>query len=246
MNCADLSDYYELYAMGVAEDPERSEIRTHLDRNCEACTNGMKRAAELNSLLASAAPEVRPSKKLRRRILASVGFERPFYWTWVWASAAAIALLGVVYLDNRLHRETDTSANLRRELQRQGVETARLSEALAILYGPDTAEASFSSQPAPPRGKVFLNPQRGVLLIASNLRPAPSGKLYEMWMLPKTGNPIPAGLFQSRDDGNAMNIRSGAVDLSQTSGVAVTMENQEGAAQPTSPILILAALAGGR
>ncbi len=205
--------------------------------------SGMKRAAGLNALLACAAPEARPSSRLRRRILASVGGERRFPWAWVWAATVAAALIGAVYLGNRLQEETSASASLRRQLQQQGIETARLNEALAILSGPDTAEAAFgNAQPRPPRGKVFVNPRRGVLLIASNLPPAPAGKLYEMWMIPRAGNPIPAGLFQSRDDGNAVNIRAGAVDLSQTNGVAVTMENQEGAAQPTSQILILASL----
>ena len=247
MNCADLNDHYELYAMGVAEEPERSEIRAHLERGCEVCMAGMNRAVELTSLLASAAPRVTPSKKLRRRILASVGGGSGFSWSWVWAAATAVVLIAALYLGNRWQHETSTSALLRRELQRQGVETARLNEALAILSGPDTAEASFgNAQPRPPRGRVFVNPQRGVLLIASNLPPAPAGKLYEMWMLPRTGNPIAAGMFQSRDDGNALNIRPGTVDLAQTSGVAVTMENQEGAVQPTSQILIMAALPAGR
>jgi len=247
MNCADLTDYYELYAMGIADEPERSEIRAHLDRGCETCVAGMNRAVELTSLLATTAPRVEPTRKLRRRILASVGGAGGFSWAWVWAAAAAFALIGALYLGNRWQQETSTSALLRRELLRQGLETARLNEALAILSGPDTAEASFgNAQPRPPRGKVFVNPQLGVLLIASNLPPAPAGKLYEMWMLPRAGNPIAAGMFQSRDDGSAMNVRRGTVDLAQTSGVAVTMENQEGAVQPTSQILIMAALPAGR
>ena len=37
MNCTELRDHYELYALGLADEPERSEIRAHLDRGCEVC-----------------------------------------------------------------------------------------------------------------------------------------------------------------------------------------------------------------
>ena len=243
MNCSELNDHYELFAFGIAEEPERSEIAVHLDRNCGVCGAAMRRAVELTSLLSATSPDVRPSGKLRRRILASVGVERGSLWAPVWAATAVLALVLTVYLGDRWQREIDTTAALRRELSQRQVDNVRLNEALAIISGPDTALASFgNAQPRPPRGKVYVNPRRGVLLMATNLPPAPAGKLYEMWMLPKAGNPIPAGLFQSGDDGNAMNIRSGAVDLSQTKAVAVTVENQEGAAQPTSQPLIVAAL----
>jgi hypothetical protein len=51
MNCSELRDHYELYALGLAEDPEREEIRAHLDRACEVCMAEMKRARELTALL---------------------------------------------------------------------------------------------------------------------------------------------------------------------------------------------------
>ena len=247
MNCSELSDDYELYAMGVAEEPERGEIAVHLGRNCDVCMSAMRRAVELTSLLGTIAQEAKPSRKLRRRILASVGVERSSGWAWVWATASALALVVALYVGDGWQREAGAAAELRRELSRRQVDNARLSEALSIVSGPDTEEASFgNAQPRPPRGRVFVNPRRGVLMMANNLPPAPSGKLYEMWMIPKAGNPIPAGLFQSSEDGNALNIRSGAVDLSQTKAVAVTVENQEGAAQPTSQPLIVAALPAGR
>ncbi|HLH00927.1 MAG TPA: anti-sigma factor [Bryobacteraceae bacterium] len=243
MNCAELNDHYELYAMGIAEEPERSEIEAHLARDCEVCRASMRRAVQLTTWIGAASAEVRASGKLRRRILQSVGVERRSPWAWLWAAAATAALVAAIYIGNQWKNETRTTAALRRELQQQGVENARLNEALAILSGPDTAEAAFGrGRPTPPRGRVFVNPRRGVLLIASNLPPAPRGKMYEMWMIPRTGTPIPAGLFQSQEDGNAVNIRPGGVDLAQTTAVAVTVENEGGAPQPTSQPFIVAAL----
>jgi anti-sigma-K factor RskA len=79
--------------------------------------------------------------------------------------------------------------------------------------------------------------------MASNLPPAPSGKLYEMWVIPKAGKPVAAGLFQSQTDGTAMHVRRGAVDLDATGAIAVTVENESGADQPTSQPFIVAPVA---
>lgn len=242
MNCEQLQDHYELYALGIAEEPERDEIRVHLNRECEACMAGVKKALEVTAMLASAAPRAEPSANLRRRVLASVGVEPQWFgWTPVWAAAAALSLATASYLGYQDWRYAAESSRLQSEIRQQGIEISRLNEAFSILNGPDTREATFGKgQPQPPRGKVFLNPTQGVLLMASNLPPAPSGKLYEMWVIPKNGKPVAAGLFQSQTDGTAMHVQRGAVDLNATGAVAVTIENEGGADQPTSQPFIVA------
>jgi hypothetical protein len=244
MNCEELSDHYELYAMGVAGEPEKSEIRDHLNRGCEDCMAGMKRARSIASFLGGAAPPAAPSTKLRRRILASVGVEqKSFGWAPFLAMATALSLFAAFYFSGREREFARTANNLRDQLGRQNVELTKLSEAFAILNGPDTTTVSFGTgRNAPPKGRVFMNPSQGVLLIASNLPPAPRGKTYEMWVIPKGGKPVPAGLFQSEIDGSAMHIQRGSVDLSATAAVAVTMEDEAGALEPTMPTLIVAAL----
>jgi anti-sigma-K factor RskA len=128
--------------------------------------------------------------------------------------------------------------------QRYVQEALRSRTALAILDAPGTVQVSFGRpQSQPPRGTVFVNPSQGVLLIASNLFPTPADKIYEMWLIPKGAKPIPAGLFQSYSDGQAMHLRPGTVDVGSTAAVAVTIENQAGADQPTTTPLIVAPLA---
>jgi hypothetical protein len=251
MNCEELQDHYELFAIGVAEEPERGEIRAHLNRGCEVCMVGVKGAMEIVALVGSTAAPAHPPKHLRRRILASVGAEqRTWGWMPAWAAAVLLALVAVYFANGQrrsaqeAQRLAQEAQMLRDQIRSQTNELTRLTEAFAILNGPETKEATFgNTQPKPPRGKVFVNPAQGVLLMASNLPPAPSGKLYEMWMIPKSGKPLPAGLFQSGINGSAMHIRRGAVDLGATGAVAVTVENEQGADQPTSQPLIVAALA---
>ena len=206
---------------------------------------GVKGAIEVMALVGSTAAQAQPPKQLRRRILASVGVERSgFRWAPVWAAATALSLAAAIYFGNQQRHSAEEAQLLRTQMRSQATELTRLTEAFAILNGPDTRETAFGTdQPKPPRGKVFVNPAQGVLLMASNLPPAPSGKLYEMWTIPKTGRPVPAGLFQSASDGNAMHVRRGAIDVDATGAVAVTVENQQGADQPTTQPLIVAALA---
>jgi len=239
MTCEELQDQYELYAMGVAEDPEGAEIRAHLDRGCEVCMKGMKRAREVASMIGAAVAPAEPSAKLRRRILASVGVEqRGFGWAPWLGLLAALSLVGVFYFEAREQSSLEELAAVRNQMRQQAVDLTRLNEAFAIMTGPETKQVNFG---AGAKGKVFVNPGSGVLLMATNLPPAPAGKAYEMWVIPKGAKPVPAGMFQSQADGTAMHIQRGPVDVNGLT-VAVTMEDQAGAAQPTSPILIVAPL----
>ena len=246
MSCEELRDQYELYVLGVASDPERSEIREHLSRGCEVCMAEVKRARHLAALLGSTSPAAAPSPRLRRRILASVGYEQKrFGFAPFLAAALLLSLFAVFYFSGRERDFAVLATRLDRQLRGQTIELTRLHEAFAILNAPDTSVTSFGAgQTRPPKGKVFVNQAQGVLLIASNLPPAPTGKAYEMWVIPNggKGTPIPAGMFQSGGDGTAMHIQRGPVDLSTPPAIAVTLEPEAGSPGPTSQPLFVAPL----
>jgi Anti-sigma-K factor rskA len=248
VNCDQLREHYDLYALDVAEEPERGEILAHLGRGCEVCLAGVKRSLETAALIGASAPPAQPSPQLRRRILASVGSkQRRPHWLAAWTVTLAMAalLFIAVYFGLASRRNAQEAARLRGEIRSQITQIARLTEAFTILIGPQTVEASFGgAQPRPPHGKVFVNPTRGVLLIASNLPRTPADRAYEMWLIPKNSKPVPAGLFHSQDDGNAMHVRLGTVDVASTAAVAVTVENEAGADQPTTTPLIVASMNG--
>jgi anti-sigma-K factor RskA len=242
MSCEELRDHYELYAMGVAGEPETNEIREHLNRGCEVCMAEMKRARALTTVLGTLSPPAAPSSKLRRRILISVGAEpRSYGWMALLAAAAALSIAAAAYLGMQERGITQEANRLRQQAQQQNVELARLNEAFAIVNGADTRVVTFG---AGPKGRVFVNPSQGVLLVASNLPPAPAGKVYEMWIVPKSGNPARAGEFQPDAGGTAMHIRRGAVDPGTVAAVAVTVENEGGSDTPTMPLVIAAPLGG--
>lgn len=246
MNCDQLRNHYDLFALDIAEQPERSEIRGHLNRGCEVCLAGVRRSLETATLIGATAPPAHPSSQLRRRVLASIGEEERSSRWMLWASALAMTALVfvAVYFAATSRQNAQTAARLGDQVRGQADQISRLTQAFAILSGPRTIEASFGGvQPKPPQGKVFVNPSRGVLLIASNLPRTPADKIYEMWIIPKTAKPVPAGLFQSQDDGNAMHVQLGTVDVLSTAAIAVTVENRAGADQPSTQPLIVAPLA---
>jgi anti-sigma-K factor RskA len=243
MTCGELTGQYELYALGVLEDPELSEMHAHLGRNCEVCAPEVRRAAARVSLFANLAPDVEPPADLRRRVLASVGIVPHFRWNWMqtWATAVVAVVLGLFWGEH-IRRERVRDVAFHDAMQ----QVQQSDEVLAIVSAPDTiVRVSQQGAAQPPQGKVFLNPKRGVLLLASNLPPAPEGKIYEMWIIPAGGQPVPAGLFQTGSNGTAVHLQKGPVDVAATGAVAVTLEAAAGAPQPTSQPIIVAPLNKG-
>jgi hypothetical protein len=218
MTCGELREHYERYVAGAAEEPQRSEIRAHLDRQCDVCTPGIKRARDLVALHAGTTP---------RRFGSA-----PFL-----ALALALALFAAVYFGGRERDLANELARVRQDNSRQNVELTRVDQAFAILTAADTTVTPFGAGQPKPTGKVFVSPSQGVLLIAADLPPAPPGKAYQMWIV-KHGQAKAAGMFQSAADGGALHLQRGAAE--NIDAVSVTLENEAGAGLPTSTPLFAA------
>ncbi len=256
MTHEELSDLYELYALGALTPAEKIEIDEHLGRGCVECRTGLAHAMELNAMMALIPEQVAPPKRLRRRVLASVGAASAVpAWSNMWALAAGCLVIALVAGGLKMAGDIEESRRearaavsgrdeARRELAARDSQLSHVRQALALIEEPQTIQATFGgSQPLPPRGRVFVNPARGVLFIASHLPPAPAGKAYEMWLIPKKGAPIAAGVFQSDAQGNALHLLAGPVDRAATAAIAVTVEPQAGSTAPTTKPFIVAPLA---
>lgn len=241
MTCDQLQDSHELYALGCLDEPEQSELRGHLERGCPNCMPRFRQALQVNSLLMASIPLVEPPKRLRQRILAMIQPSRSqaSIWAWLWA-AAATALLGVA-----VYTGYDSRRQAAGEFRQMQARLEQVNQILAFLNEPETKTVTFGSQTPVPRGRVFLHPRRGVILFASNLPLAAPGRIYEMWLIPKAGKPLPAGLFQVDRNGSAMHVLNGTVDLSGLGAVAVTVEPEAGSPAPTSTPLFVAGVESG-
>lgn len=243
MTCDELREQYELYALGVLDAAERAELESHLRSEGDPCIDGVRHARELMISLALAAPESHPPARLRKKVVGLIGEPKRSWFRapeWIGATVALAVVAGWLAYSRREQSRELTGARL--EAQRKNIELVRLNEAFSLMNDPAAKQLVFGESTPKPRGRVFVNPKQGVLLLASNLTPAPSGKIYEMWIIPKGGSPIPAGLFQSESDGTAMYVRKGSVDVATTGAIAVSLEPQAGSQAPTSTPLIVAAL----
>ena len=258
MTHEEFNDLYELYTLGALGSSERAEIEEHLAQSCPECKAGVRRALSLNAFFATLPEPITPPKRLRTRVLASVGAETTTsrFWIGAWAllGAGLAIVLMIVGMDSHrralelaqardeIRRSSTDLTQARDEIRRSSAELNKVQAALQLLNFPDTRQVVFGKgRSQPPRGRVFVNRERGVLLLASNLPPVPSGKTYEMWLIPKAGPPIPAGLFQSDAQGNVLYVMSGAV-AAATSAVAVSVEPEAGSQAPTTTPIIVASL----
>lgn len=243
--CQDFAELYELYAMGALDAEDRIDLETHLRTGCPVCAAGIKQANAFMSQLATMPEQFQAPARLRRRVLAGVGVERT-NWSWIAAflAAACAWIIALVWWSGDTRKREGALADARAEIQRTAADLADARAALQFLNEPETKQVVFGQGQQPPRGRVFVNAGRGVLLIASNLPPAPSGKIYELWVIPKQGAPQASGLFQSTLQGNALYLRAGNIDLATTGDIAVTLEPAAGSAAPTTAPIVLAPVSG--
>jgi anti-sigma-K factor RskA len=82
--------------------------------------------------------------------------------------------------------------------------------------------------------------ERGVVFIGANLPHLDGGKVFELWVMPNEGKPVPAGVFQSQSDATAVFVRPGPV--LNASAIAVTMEPAGGSEQPTTTPFVITKL----
>jgi anti-sigma-K factor RskA len=243
MTCDDLRFDYLLYALGVLEDTERDEVRTHLGRGCQACVTGLREARALAFVMGSALAGPNPPRLLRSRILAAAGGTPRRRWNWftalIAAGGTALAAAGLMFFQARGFRTELADARI--EIERSGAEAAAMRQAFDLIQAPETREVTFGQgQPAPPRGRVFFRTS-GVLLIASRLPAPPPGKTYEMWII-SGGKPAPAGLFSSNSQGNAIHLYRPPAAPTEGDVIAVTLEAAGGVGAPTSAPIIAAPL----
>jgi hypothetical protein len=227
MTCEELQPDYVSYALGIADDPEGSEITEHLARKCHNCVPGITSAMATVAAMSGAVNASHPPHRLRKRVLASIEREPrgrlASFLPWAIVAALSIALISIGISGRR---ETG--------------DTSKLQQALSILNDPATRDVSFGQSEKPSRGRVFVSPGKGVVFIGANLPRLGSDKTFELWVIPAKGNPVPAGLFVSQSDASAVYVHSGAIE--NATAIAVTVEPSGGSTQPTTTPFIVTKL----
>jgi anti-sigma-K factor RskA len=201
-----------LYALGsLPEGDERRGLETHLE-TCGVCRHELEQLRGDMGLLSLSTAGPRPPARARRRLMDAMAREprhsprqRPGWQLVPWAVAAALAIVaGMLWSKNAgLERQMVSIQNSFSERQR---ELARAREVVATLTAPESQQVTLVAAKTPPQphGKAFYLRSTGSLIfLASNLPPLPAEKIYELWLIPRSGNPVAAGLFRPDAHGGA-------------------------------------------
>src|SRR5439155_3445771 len=152
-----------------------------------------------------------------------------------WLAAAALAVLaGFFWRENSILRQK--LAGLQNQSAQQIAELERAREVVHTLTATDAMRVTLVSAKTPPQpqGKAFyLRDRSSLVFLASNMPPLPRNKAYELWLIPASGAPIPAGVFKPDAHGNATVVNPTLPGNMEAKAFAITAEPEQGSTVPT-------------
>jgi len=243
-----------LYALDALRGEDRARVHEHL-ATCAACRLELEQLRGDTALLALSTTGPRPPQRARQRLLDAVGREprvpslvqtstrRP-WWGWLgWAATAAVVIFALsLWRENSVLKGTLASASS--QAAKSAREMEELRKIAAPILEPEAQRVTLVAAKAPPQpqGKVFYLRKRGSLvLLANNLPALPAQKAYELWLIPTSGAPIPAGVFKPDAHGSASVVNPPLSAGAEAKAFAITVEDEAGSATPTMPIVMMGA-----
>ncbi len=233
----EMNELYELYVLGALEADQVAEVDEHLGTRCAYCLEHIQEAITVVSAMSGLAEDQKPPVRLRKRILASVEPEtRNRGWLFAVAglSAACAALAFATIWSANAVRE------YRAEISGLQAERNQLREAVEILSKLETRTVQFGLTNGQPHGRVFANRNGGLIFVGAQLPRLAKDRTFQLWLIPASGAPESAGVFQSNAAGDFVNVRTTPIDTSRIHAVAVSVEPRGGSPAPTTtPILVV-------
>jgi len=253
---------FDLYALGALDDAERKAFELHL-ASCADCAEKVAAARGRMAILAFAAAPTQPSpgvkESLMRQVIASaegpggsVARVKPEpadggvfarWWALLLPAATAFALATVLlWLHNeQLNRQL---ADLRNTIEQQKQELAETRHQADLIAARETLVVPLWAQKGASEGhgeghaRVLYNAKEGMMTYDGWLPSAPADKSYQLWLVPMSGAPISAGVF------NPQNGEMSHMMMKLPAGVtakefAVSLEPAGGMPHPTGPMVLV-------
>jgi len=229
------------YALDALAGTDRARFERHLAR-CEQCAQEISEFREVTARL-SAAAAAEPPAGLTERALAAAARTRQLppatrenAAPWparrprlprlaLAVAAAAIVAAGLLSVADR------TAAH---RLDEQQLHAHAIA---AVLTAPDAAMLSARVTTGGTATIVMSRHQRALVFAAAGLRPLPSSKCYELWLMGPGGD-RPAGMLP--DPGQGMTGPVIASGLTAGDRLGLTIEPAGGGRHPGTTILVIA------
>jgi anti-sigma-K factor RskA len=255
-----------LYALDALTGEDRAGLLAHLN-TCASCKLELEQLRRDTALLALSAVGPRPPARAKNRLMDAVAKEPTtvvasplsqnarksgapstgtgnHWWGWLgWAATAAVVVFAL-----SLWKENAGLKSMVASATSQAAENARQMEELRRVAAPlletDAQRVTLvaAKTPPQPQGKAFyLRKRNSLVFVASNMPALPSGKAYELWLIPTTGNPIAAGVFKPDAHGSGTVVNPPLPTGVEAKAFAITVENEAGSPVPTSAILMVGA-----
>lgn len=243
-----------LYALHALRGEDLVRLDEHL-ATCAACRLELEQLRGDTALLALSTLGPRPPGRARSRLLDAVAREprvprvvqtllrRSWWGALGWAATAAVVIFALsLWRENSELRGSLASAGS--QAAKSARELEELRRIAAPILEPEAQRVTLVSAKTPPQpqGKAFYLRNRGSLVfLANNMPLLPAQKVYELWLIPANGAPIPAGLFKPDAHGSASLVNPPLPGGVEAKAFAITVENEAGAATPTMPIVMMGA-----
>jgi anti-sigma-K factor RskA len=245
------ADDLALLALGALQGEERVTLEKHLE-GCPACRRELERLRGDMALLALSAAGPAPPSRSRERLLKVIAqepraqktAERRSSWTFLpWLAAAALLLVAGFFWQQS-DRLAQRVAQLQDESGQQQAQLERAREVVSTLTSTDALRVTLVAAQAPPQpqGKaIYVRDRSSLIFLASNMPALPPQRIYELWLIPTNGAPIPAGVFKPDARGSATVVEPPLPAGVEAKAFAITVEPEQGSSTPTMPIVMTGA-----
>jgi anti-sigma-K factor RskA len=242
------ADDLALLAVGALQGDERVALEKHLE-GCAACRRELEQLRGDAALLALSAAGPAPPRRARERLLKAVAKEpraskkpsRNWSRTLIPWFAAAMFLLAAVFFFQQSDRLSQRVAELQSQSAQQQAQLERAREVVSTLTSTNAMRVTLIAAQTPPQPQgraIYVRDRSSLVFIANNMPALPPQKAYELWLIPTSGAPVPAGVFKPDARGSATVVEPPLPAGVEAKAFAITVEPEQGSATPTMPIVM--------